>query len=175
MTPSKQQLSECDWCGFGANGSVGLIGEICRSEKFPQLFDWYFTDCAMVWRSPHSTTSVGALFAINEHMKRYGQSIDDLRWTAVAEATQSEPCEQDVYFVKAGPFLKIGIAQNVAARVGSFSTACPYEIELVGVTEGGAKKEKELHRRFKDLHFRGEWFRYEGDLVEYVESLRAVA
>jgi hypothetical protein len=37
---------------------------------------------------------------------------------------------------------------------------------------GDAATEGTLHQRFAKLRVRGEWFRYEGALKEYVERLR---
>ena len=41
----------------------------------------------------------------------------------------------------------------------------------MGVIDGGREVEKELHRRFRDLHVRGEWHRDEPVLRAYIEGL----
>lgn len=73
-----------------------------------------------------------------------------------------------VYFVKAGPFLKIGWSYRPAARFGRSQTYCPYDLETVLVISGDSDTESLFHWRFSDLYERGEWFRIEGELADFV-------
>lgn len=75
-----------------------------------------------------------------------------------------------VYFVRCNEFLKIGYAANVGERFRTMQTASPYEMELLGTMAGGVEMEEQLHRRFRHLQHRGEWFRLEGELAEFVRA-----
>lgn len=78
-----------------------------------------------------------------------------------------------IYFAKTkgSNFVKIGYEkENVEKRVESFQTGCPEELSIILVEHGDRKDEAELHRIFRDSHFRGEWFSFSSDLQEYVEE-----
>lgn len=80
---------------------------------------------------------------------------------------------QMVYFVQAktedAP-IKIGITWDLAHRIGNLRTASPYEIELLGTVLGGKDRERAIHARFAHLRIRGEWFRSEPELLEFIEA-----
>ena len=75
-----------------------------------------------------------------------------------------------IYFVKAGPFIKIGFATDVDKRAKSLATACPYPIEVIHTQLGSIKDESELHRRFAHLRAQGEWFRHEAELADFISE-----
>lgn len=79
-----------------------------------------------------------------------------------------------VYFMRCGEFVKIGIAVCAESRQRDIQTNNPYEVVLLGTipTDDAFKLERQFHARFWGLHHRREWFRYEGELREFVESLR---
>lgn len=81
-----------------------------------------------------------------------------------------------VYFVECGPFVKIGITSNFAERMVAFKLHNPmplrYLAKFLYTAPVAGKKEKELHRLFRDLHHYGEWFRLEQPIYDYLESFR---
>lgn len=78
-----------------------------------------------------------------------------------------------VYFMQdASGDIKIGRSVNIARRLRSFLTANP-NIRLLVDISGGAKVEKNLHRRFAYLHTRREWFHSGKALLEFIARLRA--
>jgi hypothetical protein len=66
----------------------------------------------------------------------------------------------NVYVLKAGPYYKIGKADDVAKRICSIQTHCPHRIEkyLILPVEDSARAEGDLHRKHQKYWFRGEWF-----------------
>lgn len=74
----------------------------------------------------------------------------------------------NVYFVRTTSgeqLLKIGKANNVAKRMESLRTDCPYGLEVVGTircrSDAHARTvEKEIHRICLWARVRGEWFKY---------------
>lgn len=68
--------------------------------------------------------------------------------------------------------VKIGKTQDdkLMIRVSAIQIGNHRELKLLGVCEGYTKKEKELHKQFKHLSIRGEWFKYENELKEYIEN-----
>ena len=66
----------------------------------------------------------------------------------------------DLYIIKVGVYVKIGVSSDVKRRIKDIESACPYPVELLyhGVCEG--QTEEEWHNKFKKFHHRGEWFKY---------------
>jgi hypothetical protein len=75
-----------------------------------------------------------------------------------------------IYFIQAGPFVKIGYTGNIKARQNELRVGCPYEQKLLRTIPGGLKMEAMIHSMAARYHFRGEWFRYEGELKKWVEG-----
>lgn len=95
---------------------------------------------------------------------------------ASAEAIQEIrpwPKAPGVYFLHLLGFVKIGVAENVAARLTDLSTAFPALPRLLLVLPGGRKEEREYQQRFARLRARCEWFHARGDLLRFIADRRA--
>jgi Meiotically Up-regulated Gene 113 (MUG113) protein len=81
-----------------------------------------------------------------------------------------EKTQHLIYFVRSHlGFIKIGYTTaHPHDRLSEMQVGNPHELELVGVHKGTKQIEARLHKRFRHLHVRGEWFREEPDLAEYV-------
>lgn len=78
-----------------------------------------------------------------------------------------------IYFIHAlgTGFVKIGRCKDSPARrMKSHQIGCPHELRLVATCDGNAKTERALHERFAKSHERGEWFRLDQELVDFIES-----
>lgn len=72
-----------------------------------------------------------------------------------------------VYFIQAaenGP-VKIGVADDPVKRITALQTAHHENLRLIRLLDGDSELEKVLHRRFSDIHVRGEWFRFTPELL----------
>lgn len=67
---------------------------------------------------------------------------------------------QYIYLIKSGPFHKIGVANDVVARLANLQTGNPYPLILSGCYgfENAEIVEKVLHQKFSKTRERGEWF-----------------
>lgn len=68
-----------------------------------------------------------------------------------------------VYFIKSGPFIKIGVSDNVSARLDNLQTASPYKLKLVAKIgcidrTNAFNTEKKIHSLIKSFRLNGEWF-----------------
>lgn len=72
-----------------------------------------------------------------------------------------------VYYARLGNRMKIGWTSNLPRRM----TVIQPE-ELLATEPGGPDEEAVRHVQFADLHVVGEWFKYQGALVEHVSLLR---
>lgn len=91
-------------------------------------------------------------------------------------AARHQPC---VYFIGTSPGLvKIGkCSGHPEQRLGQLQTGCPTPLKLIVFTIGDTRFERELHRIFAKHRIspRSEWFRLEGDLLEYVRDMVSLA
>lgn len=91
------------------------------------------------------------------------------RETVVATRNQSG-C---VYLLKSNGLYKIGITQNLEARIASLQTGSPDTIEVIHTikTSNMTMLENELHNKFESKRVRGEWFKLNDWDVEYIKGL----
>jgi hypothetical protein len=76
-----------------------------------------------------------------------------------------------VYFIREGKgAVKIGVAHDVLKRITALQTANHRVLFCILSIPGGARLERQLHRRFAHLHIRGEWFWYGPELREFVQK-----
>lgn len=79
-----------------------------------------------------------------------------------------------IYFIQfgeAGP-IKVGHSvYDVEQRLAAMQVGSPEVLRLRGVIENSTiKAEKELHARFAGLRIRGEWFRPDPELLDYIRD-----
>jgi hypothetical protein len=79
-----------------------------------------------------------------------------------------------VYFIRNGrrKQIKIGFGVSYKDRIGTLSTSSPETLTVLATMPGDIGTERELHRRFAEYHIRREWFRFEGELAEFVAGLQ---
>ncbi len=75
-----------------------------------------------------------------------------------------------VYLIGCGEFVKIGYTRgHVETRLNDMAVGCPMQLTLLGQIPGSLKLERTLHKLFHLYRHRGEWFRNEGSLAEFVQ------
>lgn len=78
------------------------------------------------------------------------------------------------YFMRAGPFIKIGYCSiSTQRRLEELQTGCPFEIELLAWLPGGAETEQKYHRKFAHARFRGEWFHLDPELLDLIDGINS--
>jgi hypothetical protein len=76
-----------------------------------------------------------------------------------------------IYFFRCGDFVKIGWTTDPEARFACVQVCNPSIISLAALMLGGGREEIFLHRAFKEVLHRGEWFREEGHLAELIKLI----
>lgn len=91
-----------------------------------------------------------------------------------ALGTGTQQNESFVYFLlnPGSNLVKIGCSTHLESRIRTISSMSGIDLVLLGLLPGGQKKEARLHRQFADLREQGEYFRYEADLVEFIDNLK---
>lgn len=85
---------------------------------------------------------------------------------------EKNPATQ-LYFIRAEgepPYIKIGIAANVRARMTNMQMACPYKLRLLKRAPF-PEMERRLHDRFADHRITGEWFRPCPELLDLIDGM----
>jgi hypothetical protein len=67
-----------------------------------------------------------------------------------------------VYFIRAGETgpVKIGWSHNPVARIRALDEGSPVPLRIIRLVDGDHQTERELHRRYRSLKLRREWFLY---------------
>ena len=78
-----------------------------------------------------------------------------------------------IYFYKSGfsEHIKIGFSSNIKMRMKSFRTSHAGKGKLLLTIPGNMKNEYNLHKSFKEYKHGLEWFKYEGKLKIFVETI----
>lgn len=77
------------------------------------------------------------------------------------------------YFVRDGDMIKIGSSMRPKERISALQGAVARLLEVLAVVPMEVADEFETHRRFAHLRVRGEWFRAEVDLLQFIENIKA--
>ena len=80
-----------------------------------------------------------------------------------------------LYVLRAGPFVKIGVAKSITNRLKQIQTGNPYAVEVVRTyvlsSEEKAKAaEAMLHTKYAKLKAAGEWFSMSSGMLEDIDN-----
>jgi hypothetical protein len=82
----------------------------------------------------------------------------------------------DVYFIKTGDAIKVGIASDVNRRVVEIQVGNPHKIELlhtISTSEGNARKiESQIHILFRKTNLNGEWFQANQFMIDFIRHIK---
>lgn len=86
---------------------------------------------------------------------------------------QPKPKRGVVYFITNGVRgrVKIGFSERHDVRLKSLQIACPDDLTVIGTLPGTRRLEAKMHKRFHEYREKGEWFRIEGELAEFIGGL----
>lgn len=81
-----------------------------------------------------------------------------------------------VYFLRSGPYVKIGKTTNLDERIKTLRIQLPFEVELVHAVECRDHHEVEssFHEMFKDHRVNGEWFEMPNERFNYILQHRRI-
>lgn len=104
--------------------------------------------------------------------KLKGLFVDQKAKSLLGRRARGPSCSW-VYFIQSdgpdGP-IKIGVSMSVKGRMRDLQVANPKPLRLIGKMPGSSRDERKIHRQFKHLHIRGEWFRPGNDLLIFVHQ-----
>jgi hypothetical protein len=95
-------------------------------------------------------------------------------WQAVDDALSSRSRGRGVgtiYVVGFADYVKIGFTSGpLEYRLSAIQTGAPEQLVVYARLQGTMADEAKLHRRFKHLRTYGEWFKFDGDVAEWIEG-----
>jgi hypothetical protein len=97
-----------------------------------------------------------------------------MRKMPVARLDKPVRLPTDLYFIQTDcpeGHIKIGIASDVARRMGKMQMDCPYGLKLLKIVKDAAHMEIQLHQQFASSRIRGEWFRKSPELMKVIDDL----
>ena len=93
---------------------------------------------------------------------------------AIIEKYSHSKQTEYLYLIKAGPYVKIGVAENPNKRLKEISTGCPFKPEIVATKQFGKLcylVERYLHIQYADKCTNGEWFELdEADIKSIIDT-----
>lgn len=95
-------------------------------------------------------------------------SNDDIE--RIAQWREDNRPEPAIYFVRCGDFIKIGWSASWYKRIQNLKVGNPYPVETLLVIGRPEIFEKTMHAEFASLHHRGEWFRDDPRIRDYIEE-----
>jgi hypothetical protein len=104
--------------------------------------------------------------------RAYQRGSPDARVESTVQPGQRPYGSLYIYFIQCGPFVKIGRASDPHYRLRELQAGNPEELTLLATVLDASVLEGAVHDRFKHLRIRGEWFRLEPDLREFIDAVK---
>ena len=85
--------------------------------------------------------------------------------------------EYYIYLIRQGDsnYYKIGMSKNPKNRLKDFQVASPQKLTLKHISEcenaEPNQQEASLHKKFKEYHVRGEWYRFNENQISWVINI----
>jgi hypothetical protein len=75
-----------------------------------------------------------------------------------------------IYVVECEGYIKIGVANDVDARVLTLQTGCPFKIRLIRSfrSQNAHEEEEAIHELLHRYHVRGEWFKVPHSMIYHL-------
>lgn len=78
-----------------------------------------------------------------------------------------------LYLLKVGKYYKIGITNDLKARLSGYRTHCPYEVREIATKvfetrDHALQTEQQLIVKYQEYNHRGEWFVFKQEVLKEV-------
>jgi len=122
------------------------------------------------WRIPRSTIHRDAPSVGPEQSAKRAAEMK----AAGYPAYNHPPPTSLVYFVRSGANgpIKIGVTLNLKRRLEMLQAGNHRALRCLLTIDGDGTAERAMHSRFEAQHIRGEWFRYDGELRDFIRAAR---
>ena len=160
---NKELLDRCE-LGFTSRQKCGSIVNLYPTSMSPSYWIWvrinavemieeYSPRPVAVSRLPWGMIGAKSLTPIKS--SKYDA------WPPSEKAHTKKQCDTNLYLIQSGmggPF-KIGISQNISARLQQLQCGSPFPLHVIHQVNGiDAKLERQLHNKLSQYRLHGEWF-----------------
>jgi len=76
-----------------------------------------------------------------------------------------------IYVLYCMGHVKIGHSKSPESRFRAAQVLNPYPVSMLFKGEGGKADETALHERFSSLKVKGDWFRHQGELIDWTNEI----
>ena len=102
---------------------------------------------------------------------------EDVRYSKLHDCKYWEQREKPnsyIYFIIDAnkQYIKIGKARNPQIRLAQIQVDCPLDLELLGYILAWQEPEKAIQWKFESLNVRGEWFKYDSLIIDFLLELQ---
>ena len=98
------------------------------------------------------------------------KKVNDLLYLYITGVVNKEENGKFVYILKCNEFYKIGITDNIEKRLSSIRNGNPYKVTVLHSKrkQDAYNVEQSLHRLYRKVRVRGEWFQLEELMVKEI-------
>jgi hypothetical protein len=93
------------------------------------------------------------------------------KWADVSRCQPKAIQQGFIYFLRCGPFVKIGFTKSLQTRLRTHRTSNPMPITVLHTMPGNRADEANLLLKFAHLKHHGEWFNATPKLLNFIKSL----
>lgn len=164
------QINQSSWSGFTVIEGRAVVAEIFESENKGRFHCRIIGESVSKTKSPVIPEVVG--IQMDSLLSNFNCKSSDFKWKPDSHKKSLSSNDEIVYFLSAGPFIKIGKASGTPdSRVLQLQTGCPFPITVMKIISGGYEAERKLHKKFMHLNSYGEWFHSSPELIDFIASL----
>lgn len=131
---------------------------------------WFHPEKYKVRLAHYQAAVYGLIWARNNMVAFLERRLSGIDTSRIIVEGPDRKTEGFVYFIEAGGHIKIGFTINVQSRVAQIETSTPFTVTVLRQEPGTMATEAAYHIRFAAQHIKGEWFRFEGGLKEFLEG-----
>lgn len=173
---SGRPINPCRSCHV-ARGAVWVEENRARAQQYSRTYRQGNPERARESSRAHRLKN-RALFTERQRLYRekYPEKYRALNAASNAKAFKARGTAGYVYFIQCETgFIKIGFATgNPEARLVTLQSGNHEKISLLGFVCAERQEEARLHLLFRSLRHRGEWFRPQRELLEYIKTYATI-
>lgn len=71
-------------------------------------------------------------------------------------------------------FVKVGHSENPPERIGQLQQGNPRKLQLIATIDASDTLEYQIKAEFRKFHIRGEWYRPDPEVFEYIRNIQGI-
>lgn len=121
--------------------------------------------------APCKKIALGKSFLCDWHTRCIRNSLGDEFRNGRPKNHRQSTRSTMLYALSLNEFIKVGVTDDIKARVWAIQVASPYPIELIGEICVMQCVEPAIHAGLSAFQVRGEWYRRQGRVIDFCEAI----